>query len=54
MSSPEVAAILVHNQRLANTLGVQSTPSFVIGNELIPGAMDLRRFEELISKNSGR
>ena len=54
MSSPEVAAILAQNQRLANTLGVESTPSFVIGNELISGAMDLSRFEELISKNSSR
>jgi protein-disulfide isomerase len=54
MSSPEVTAILVQNQQLANTLGVQSTPSFVIGNELVPGAMDLRRFEELISKSSSR
>ena len=54
MSSPEVAAVLLQNQRLANALGVQSTPSFVIGNELIPGAMDLRRFEELISKKSSR
>jgi len=52
MKSPQVAAILVENQRLADAIGVQSTPSFVIGNELISGAIDLRRFEELISKNS--
>jgi protein-disulfide isomerase len=54
MSSPEVDAILAENQRLANAIGVQSTPSFVIGSELISGAMDLSRFEELISKNSSR
>ena len=54
MSSQEVEAILAQNQRLANAIGVQSTPSFVIGSELISGAMDLPRFEELISKNSPR
>lgn len=54
MNSPEVAAILALNQRLATAIGVESTPSFVIGNELISGAMDLGRFEELISNNSSR
>lgn len=54
MSSQEVAAILVQNKRLANALGVESTPSFVIGNELISGAMDLTRFEELIAKAGTR
>ena len=44
----------MQNQRLANAIGVQSTPSFVIGGELISGAMDLTRFEELISRNSNR
>ncbi len=52
MSSKEVEGELVQNQRLANAIGVQSTPSFVIAGELISGAMDLTRFEELISKNS--
>jgi protein-disulfide isomerase len=52
MSSKEVEGELTQNQRLANAIGVQSTPSFVIGGELISGAMDLARFEELISKNS--
>ena len=50
MSSKEVEAALMQNQRLANAIGVQSTPSFVIGGELISGAMDLTGFEELISR----
>ena len=54
MSSKEVEGALMQNQRLANAIGVQSTPSFVIGGELISGAMDLTRFEELISKSSNR
>ena len=54
MSSREIAAILIQNQRVASAVGVESTPSFVIGNELITGAMDLSRFEELISKSRSR
>jgi protein-disulfide isomerase len=54
MSSKEVEGALMQNQRLANAIGVQSTPSFVIGGELISGAMDISRFEELIAKNSHR
>jgi protein-disulfide isomerase len=54
MSSKEVESSLMQNQRLANAIGVQSTPSFVIGNELISGAMDLPRFEELISRSRNR
>lgn len=50
MNSTEIQAALVQNQRLANAIGVQSTPSFVIGGELISGAMDLAGFEQLISK----
>jgi hypothetical protein len=33
---------------------VQSTPSFVIGDELVTGAMEPARFEELISKSRSR
>jgi protein-disulfide isomerase len=51
MNSMEVDSSLTHNQRLASAIGVQSTPSFVIGGELIAGAMDLAGFEELIAKS---
>ena len=54
MNSSDVEAALNQNQRLATAIGVNSTPSFVIGDELISGAMDRARFEELISRNSNR
>src|SRR5262245_54042108 len=54
MSSKEVEGALMQNQRLASAIGVQSTPSFVIGGEVISGAMELAGFEELISKSSIR
>ena len=54
MSSKDVDAELIQNRQLANAIGVQSTPSFVIGGELISGAMDLTGFEEVISKKANR
>lgn len=54
MNSMEVDSRLTQNQRLASAIGVQSTPSFVIGGELISGAMDLAGFEELIAKSKNR
>ena len=50
MNSQDVQGALMQNQQLANAIGVQSTPSFVIGGELISGAMELPGFEELISR----
>jgi protein-disulfide isomerase len=50
MDSAEVQSMLAENQRLAGAIGVQSTPSFVIGSELVSGAMDLAGFQELIAK----
>lgn len=50
MNSEEIRSALTANQQLANAIGVQSTPSFVIGDELVAGAIDLAAFEALISK----
>jgi protein-disulfide isomerase len=50
METPEVRAILAENQRLAGAIGVRSTPSFVIGSELVSGAMDRGGFQALIAK----
>ena len=52
MNSKEVDVALNRNRNLANAIGVQSTPSFVIGGRLISGALDLTAFEKRISNNS--
>jgi protein-disulfide isomerase len=54
MSSREGEAIPAQNQQLAGAIGVQSTPSFVIGDKLISGALDLAPFDELIAKSRNR
>ncbi len=39
MATPEVSAEINKTMALAGSLGVQSTPTFVIGNNLLPGAL---------------
>lgn len=48
MESPEIAAALQRNGQLAEKLGVQSTPTFVIGKEVVPGAITEEGFKPLI------
>jgi 2-hydroxychromene-2-carboxylate isomerase len=45
----EVNAILDANRRLAASIGVDGTPSFVIGDLLVVGAMDKAAFLGLIA-----
>jgi protein-disulfide isomerase len=48
MTSAEVNAAIEANYALANELGIEGTPAFVIGDQLIPGAVDKTRLEQLI------
>ncbi|MGH6905423.1 MAG: DsbA family protein, partial [Geminicoccaceae bacterium] len=48
MASPEVIAAIEANYALADELGIEGTPAFVIGDQLIPGAIDKARLEQLI------
>jgi len=48
MESPEIASAIARNEKLAEKLGVQSTPTFVIGNEVVPGALSEEAFRPLI------
>ena len=49
MNSPTVSNKLKHNLDLAHALKVDGTPIFVIGGQLIPGAVDQAALEEAIS-----
>jgi protein-disulfide isomerase len=51
MASAEVSAAIDANYRLANALGIEGTPAFVIGDQLLPGAVDKARLEELIRQH---
>jgi protein-disulfide isomerase len=49
MDAPEIQEAIDANYRLAQELGIEGTPAFVIGEELIPGAVDKARLEALIA-----
>jgi protein-disulfide isomerase len=48
MEDPAIAAKIEENLRLAQTLGIDGTPSFVIGDQVIPGATEVARLAEMI------
>jgi protein-disulfide isomerase len=50
MNTPEIETQIQANYTLARTLGIEGTPAFVIGDELIPGALDKTRLAELIQE----
>lgn len=50
MNSDAVEANIRDNHHLAQSLGISGTPAFVIGNELVPGAIDLATLKSLIEE----
>ncbi|PSH62573.1 disulfide bond formation protein DsbA [Phyllobacterium brassicacearum] len=50
MKSPEVAAAFRDNYDLANSLSITGTPSYVVGNEVVPGALGADALAERISQ----
>ena len=48
MELPEIGAILDKNMKLAEAIGVSSTPTFVIGSELVAGEMTEESFRNLL------
>ena len=50
MEDPAIDKYLDETARLARTLGIGGTPAFVIGDTLVPGAVDGARLKQLIAK----
>jgi len=50
MAGADVAAVLQRNRQLAERLGVNGTPAFVIGDNLIPGAIDAATMKSLVAE----
>lgn len=48
MYAPAVDDAIEANYALANELGIEGTPAFVIGENVVPGAIPKERMEELI------
>lgn len=50
MSDPAIAAMIERNLALAQALRINGTPSFVIGDQIVRGAIDLRTLQALIQQ----
>lgn len=50
MRNPEWQAVIDSNRALARTLGISGTPGFIVGTELVPGALDLNGLKDLIAR----
>lgn len=50
MDSPEVDSYIQTSRTLAAALGINSTPSFVIGDAVVPGALPLEDLQRLIEE----
>ena len=53
MDAPEIAGLLGRELALAEALRIDGTPAFVIGRELVVGAMDITTLRDLVRKARG-
>ncbi|MDF0644444.1 MAG: DsbA family protein [Nitrospira sp.] len=50
MANPEWQTVIDRNRALARDLGISGTPGFIVGTELVPGALDVNGLKELIAR----
>lgn len=50
MTNPEWQSVIDRNRALARELGISGTPGFIVGTELVPGALDLKGLKELVAR----
>lgn len=50
MQSEDVAAMIQENLQIAGQLGINGTPSFIIGETIIPGAIPIAQLSRLIEQ----
>jgi protein-disulfide isomerase len=54
MTAPEIDRALKANQALAEALNIHGTPAFIIGDHIVPGALDLDALKNMIADARGR
>lgn len=54
IEKPEIRATIERDRSLAAAIGITGTPSFVIGSELVPGAVDLETLKALVAEARGK
>ena len=50
MEAPEIDATLQRNYDLAQALQINGTPAFVIGDEIVRGAIDMRALRQIVGR----
>ena len=50
MGDPKINAYLDETIKLAQSLGIRGTPGFVIGQKIIPGAVELDQLKAFIAE----
>ncbi len=50
MAKPEWQTVIDRNRALAKALGISGTPGFIVGTELVPGALDVNGLKALIAR----
>jgi protein-disulfide isomerase len=50
MSAPEIGQALKTNLALANELNIRGTPGFIVGNHVVPGAIDLDALRNMVAE----
>jgi protein-disulfide isomerase len=49
MSAPEIGQSLKANVALADALNIRGTPGFIVGNHIVPGAIDLEALRNMVA-----
>jgi protein-disulfide isomerase len=49
MASPDVAQAIKANMKLADALDIHGTPAFIIGDKVVPGALDLDALKTMVT-----
>jgi protein-disulfide isomerase len=49
MAAPEVGDAIAANMKLADALAIGGTPAFVIGDRVVPGAVDMAELQKLVA-----
>ncbi len=50
MASPDIQAMIGRNHELAQRLQIRGTPAFVVGDTLVPGAVDRHTLERMVAE----
>ncbi|MBC8338929.1 MAG: DsbA family protein [Alphaproteobacteria bacterium] len=53
MSDPRIESMIEKNMGLAKALDINGTPGFIIGDQIIRGAVDLKSMQALVAKARG-